>query len=153
MAPRTQHSDIMVPASDADISQLSQIQAMRMLSDQNARMAAGMDKIADALSEVAKDIAVLKSHDYKHEMELTRQAFSAALTANDAKIEAARAEWRADSAARDTRMEKLLEASLTDRRNLWLAIENIKGRIVPIVAAGTVVCAGVIAFVMERVLK
>lgn len=151
---------VMIPVSDSDVGQLALIQALRMSTEQNTRVANSVEKMGDQLTQVARDVAILKSHDYKHELELVRQAFAASSSAGDAKLEAATAQWRADSAARDRRIEELLSKSLEERGRMWTAIEtrkgeiqNLKDRVLPIFGLLATASAAIVAFMMDKVLK
>lgn len=140
---------VMLPVSDSDVGQLALIQALRMSTEQNARVANNVEKMGDQLTQVAKDVAILKSHDYKHELEVVRQAFNAASAASDAKIEAVVAQWRADNAARDKRIEDLLLADNSRKGE----IQNLKDRVLPLFGLLAAAGAALVAFLMDKVLK
>lgn len=144
---------MMVPASDERVAQLALIEAMRVQNDQSSRMAAAVEKIGDQVTHMAQDLAVLKAQDVKNEMALIRQAITAAMQASEAKIDAQEAQWRAADLATKERIDRLLADSQGDRKNLWVAIEHIKGKLIPIVAAATMIGAAVLAWTMEKVLK
>lgn len=130
--------EIMVPVSDADVGRMAIIEAMRVQSDHTARIANSVEKVSDQVTEMAKDIAVLKAQDYQRDIDvvIARQVLV------------------------DERIANLLAASLEDRKNLWLAVEVLKGesasmkaRTLPIFGGLAMAGAAVIAFIMERLLK
>lgn len=131
------NGQIMVPASDVEISQIALIEAMRMSNDKIDRLAHVVEKMDDKFDVIVQDLTTLKAQNYRREIDVisTKQA------------------------ATDSRMTDLLAASLEDRKKLWLAVEarkaeivNLRDRVLPILALGTTITAAVVAFAVKQVM-
>ena len=122
----------MTPTPDADIARLALIEATRSQGDAIARMATGMDKLGDSFTQMAQDVAVLKSQDVKNEMALIRQTIDLAMKSHDAKVEASEKAWREQVAGMEVRFNGLIKESQDDRRRLWIENEAIKGKLLPL---------------------
>lgn len=141
--------DVMVPVGEADVARMAQILALRTMGDNQKRTNDSLDRLGEKVDKIGLDLAGLKAIDHSAEIATIQGNLDAYVTL-----------MREDNKDRDQRLERLLEASLEDRKKLWLEnaarageIKNLADRVLPIFTSIGAAVAVVISIVLDKALK
>lgn len=151
VAPGDGVGTIMVPSSDTTVFRETQIMMLRQLSDSQASMAKAIERMAENVNDLRSEVAGLKGQNLGQHVERLEQKMDAALVAQAGRVDSTRGEMDTKVATLRTDMGGLLDESRKDRQALWLAVTELKGKILPLFALAMTVASAVVAVIVKAI--
>lgn len=141
---------IMSPTSEQDVFRQAQILALRQVGDQQAVIGRTMEKMADTMTSLREDMASLKAQNVAQAVERLETKLDQVQAANVAAVQSLALDTERKLSDRDRTQADLLAKSLDDRKALWLAVTDLKGKVIPLFALLSAGLAAIVAVAVEK---
>lgn len=153
-------TELMMPVSTSEAMQQALILALRQVSDGQGLINKSLEKLTERVDSIHLDVNTLKAQDFEREISKVEthvdscidrlsNAMEKANTAHSNNLEKMVAQALVYRAKADAEREALrLETVRTNGR-----IDEIKGRLMPLLAVGGLIVTVVVTYVMEKFLR